>query len=69
MFNEYKAFSSKRIMLFRTSEGKLVELNRYDCKNDHIYYKKILQLKKITNNNPKEAVSSTIVIQKSLLQK
>ena len=69
MFNEYKAFPSKLIMLFRTSEGKLVELNRYDCKNDHIYYKKIMHLKKITNNNPKEATSSTIAIQKSLLQK
>jgi hypothetical protein len=56
-------------MLFRSYEGKLVELNRYDCKNDHIYYKKILHFKKIINKNPKESTSSTISIQKALLQK
>jgi len=56
-------------MLFRSCEGKLVELNRYDYKNDHIYYKKILHLKKLINENPKESTSCTIAIQKSLLKK
>ena len=31
-------------MLFRKSDGTLVEINRYDCKNDEIYYQKILDL-------------------------
>lgn len=28
-------------MLFRDQEGNLVEINRSNCKNDAIYYKKI----------------------------
>ena len=41
-------------MLFRSANGKLYELNRYDYKNDHIYYKKVLDLKNIKNTPPKE---------------
>ena len=55
-------------MLFRNSDGKLVELNRYDYKNDRIYYKNILLLKNIVNH-PKEVISSVVAIQKSILQK
>jgi hypothetical protein len=68
IFNEYKAFASNIIMLFRNSDGKLVELNRYDYKNDRIYYKNILLLKNIVNH-PKEVISSVVAIQKSILQK
>jgi hypothetical protein len=50
-------------MLFRNAEGKLVEINRYDYKNDHIYYKKILQLKNLINNDPKEFNYSKVLIQ------
>jgi hypothetical protein len=53
-------------MLFRNSNGKLVELNRYDFKNDRIYYKKILSLKNLTNNTPKQITSSSITIQKTI---
>jgi hypothetical protein len=53
-------------MLFRNSDGKLVELNRYDFKNDRIYYKKILSLKNLTNNTPKQITSSSITIQKTI---
>ena len=38
-------------MLFRNKEGLLVEINRYDCKNDSIYYSKISQLKNLLNTN------------------
>ena len=31
-------------MLFRKSDGTLIEINRYDYKNDIIYYKKIKEL-------------------------
>ena len=41
-------------MLFRNKEGILVEINRYDCKNDSIYYSKISQLKNLLNTNFKE---------------
>ena len=32
-------------MLFRTSEGKLVEIKKYNFKNDTLYYQKILEVK------------------------
>ena len=55
-------------MLFRNAEGKLVEINRYDYKNDHIYYKKILQLKNLINNDPKEFNYSKILIQNIIIK-
>ena len=41
-------------MLFRNKQGLLVEINRYDCKNDSIYYSKISQLKNLLNTNFQE---------------
>ena len=38
-------------MLFRNKEGLLVEINKYDCKNDSIYYSKISQVKNLLNTN------------------
>jgi hypothetical protein len=32
-------------MLFRTIDGKIIEINRYDFKNDKLYYTKIMSLK------------------------
>jgi hypothetical protein len=33
-------------MLFRDVNGNLIELNRYDFKNDKLYYQKIMEIKK-----------------------
>ncbi len=33
-------------MLFRTSEGKIIEIKKYHFKNDSLYYQKILEIKK-----------------------
>jgi hypothetical protein len=33
-------------MLFRDINGKLIELKKYDFKNDKIYYDKIIEIKK-----------------------
>jgi hypothetical protein len=33
-------------MLFRTADGKLVEINKYDFKNDKLYYKKLMEIYK-----------------------
>lgn len=33
-------------MLFRTNEGKLIELNKYDFINDKLYYQKLLEINK-----------------------
>jgi len=33
-------------MLFRTREGKLIEIRKYNFKNDTLYYEKILEVKK-----------------------
>jgi hypothetical protein len=32
-------------MLFRTFDGKLVEIRKYDFKNDKLYYEKIMKIK------------------------
>jgi hypothetical protein len=36
-------------MLFRTIDGKIIEINRYDFKNDKLYYVKIMSIKKTSN--------------------
>lgn len=36
-------------MLFRNKDGLLVEINRYNYKNDSIYYNKVFQTLKTTN--------------------
>ena len=38
-------------MLFRNSDGFLVEINKCDYKNDHIYYNKIMKIKHVLNTN------------------
>jgi hypothetical protein len=37
-------------MLFRTLDGKLVEINKYDFKNDKLYYEKIKSIYKLFDN-------------------
>lgn len=32
-------------MLFKNSNGELIEINKYEFKNDKIYYEKIMELK------------------------
>jgi hypothetical protein len=32
-------------MLFRTTEGKLVEISKYNFKNDTLYYAKLMEIK------------------------
>ena len=43
-------------MLFRSIDGKLIEINKYDFKNDKLYYEKIMSI-------------YTILINKKLLAK
>jgi len=33
-------------MLFRTITGNLIEINKYDFKNDKLYYQRIMEIKK-----------------------
>jgi hypothetical protein len=33
-------------MLFRNVKGELIEVKRYDYKNDKLYFKRIMELKK-----------------------
>ena len=37
-------------MLFRTADGKLIEINKYDFKNDKLYYEKIKNIYKQFGN-------------------
>lgn len=35
-------------MLFRTGEGKLIEVKKYDFKNDTLYFERLMKLKSLT---------------------
>jgi hypothetical protein len=52
-------------MLFRDINGNLIELNRYDFKNDKVYYQKIMEIKKQFTKSTKSDYSnySNYVIQ------
>jgi len=43
-------------MLFRTSDGTMKEINIFDCNNDVIYYKKVMELKKDALKNTEDGV-------------
>jgi hypothetical protein len=38
-------------MLFRTQNGDLIEINKYDYPTDKLYYKKIMEIKKSQKEN------------------
>ena len=47
-------------MLFRTVDGKFIEINKYDFKNDKLYYEKILSIKKpLVNEKPLAKLEKT----------
>ena len=52
-------------MLFRDSNGNLIELNKHDFKNDKAYYQKIMEIKKQFTKSTKSEYSnySNYVIQ------
>jgi len=52
-------------MLFRDSNGNLVELNRYDFKTDKLYYQKIMEIKQLFTKLNKNQNYSDYVIQLS----
>ena len=52
-------------MLFRDSNGILIELNRYDFKNDKLYYQKIMEIKQLFTKSNKNQNYSNYVIQLS----
>ncbi len=33
-------------MLFRTGDGRLIEIKKYDFVNDKLYYEKLIEIKK-----------------------
>ncbi len=37
-------------MLFRTNNGELIEIKRYDFPTDKLYYQKIMEIKKSTKH-------------------
>lgn len=52
-------------MLFRDSNGNLIELNRYDFKNDKLYYQKIMEIKQLFTKSNKNQNYSDYVIKLS----
>jgi hypothetical protein len=51
-------------MLFRTIKGELIEINKYDFKNDKLYYEKIMHLK-----YPFTKISSLTKLEKTFYNK
>jgi len=51
-------------MLFRTINGELIEINKYDFKNDKLYYEKIMNIK-----NPFTKMSSLTKLEKTFNNK
>jgi hypothetical protein len=45
-------------MLFRDVNGNLIQLNRYDFKNDKVYYQKIMEIKKQFTKTTKNKYSN-----------
>lgn len=58
-------------MLFRTIDGKLIEINKYDFKNDKMYYEKLMNIHKLFVNNetPQSNYEKTSSNSKSPLSK
>ena len=57
-------------MLFRDINGNLIELNRYDFKNDKLYYQKIMEIKKqFTKSNKNEQSNYSNYVINQLLKK
>jgi len=55
-------------MLFRDINGNLIEVNRYDFKNDKLYYQKIMEIKKqFTKSNKNELTSYSNYVIRQLL--
>jgi hypothetical protein len=55
-------------MLFRDINNELIEINRYDFKNDKLYYQKIMEIKKeFTKSNKSNNINySNYIINNSL---
>ena len=57
-------------MLFRDVNGNLIELNRYEFKNDKLYYQKIMEIKKqFTKSNKNEQTNYSNYVINQLLKK
>jgi hypothetical protein len=57
-------------MIFRDNNGNLIELNRYDFKNDKLYYQKIMEIKKqFTKSNKNEQTNYSNYVINQLLKK
>ena len=49
-------------MIFRNSEGKCVNIKKYECANDKIFYKKIISVKfPSSKTDEKPSYSSEII--------
>jgi hypothetical protein len=56
-------------MLFRDINGNLIELNRYDFKNDNLYYQKIVEIKKKTKSTDIKDTNYSNYVINQLLKK
>jgi hypothetical protein len=60
LYKDYYIISIKR-MLFRDINGNLVEINKYDFKNDKAYYQKIMEIKEVFTKSNKSGYSTYII--------
>lgn len=47
-------------MLFRTNNGELIEIKRYDFPTDKLYYQKIMEIKKSTKQTAFAKLEKTL---------
>jgi hypothetical protein len=60
LYKDYYIISLKR-MLFRDINGNLIELNRYDFKNDKAYYQRIMEIKSQFTKSNKNCYSTYVI--------
>jgi hypothetical protein len=61
MFKRNKDFNGIYIMIFRNSDGRLMDIKRNEFKNDYLFYAKIMSIK-IKKEKKQQNVQSAFIV-------
>ena len=64
MFKRNKDSNRTYTMIFRTSDGLLMDIKRNDFKNDHLFYTKIMSIK-IKKERKQQNIQSAFIVKTS----
>jgi len=64
MFKRNKDFNGIYIMIFRNSDGRLMDIKRNEFKNDYLFYAKIMSIK-IKKEKKQQNVQSAFIVKTS----